>query len=157
MWSRLLHSYVPSCGPGWRVGNEANQTVHWKDHIVCSAPWPGLHALWPVSFVLLVHGIYRKQTATDGFLKIKCWLSLRDWQFTSSLPPDSRRWWINTAGSNGRGGICNAEAWGHNQCNHRAPNVASISRLMDSINKRPLVLYPLFSMYSFSAITIILT
>lgn len=46
-----------------------NQTVHWKDHMVCLTPLdPSLLALWPTSFVLLVRGIHWKQTATDDFL-----------------------------------------------------------------------------------------
>lgn len=61
-------------------------------------PRPCLHTLWPVCFVLLVHGIYRKQTATDGFLEIKCWLSPRLTIYLRFVP-DSRRRWINTVGS----------------------------------------------------------
>lgn len=102
-------------------------------------PSPGSHSLWPVSSVLRVHGIYRKQTATDGFLKIKCWLSATD-----NLPR-VRSWqqeMVNKhSGLRERGRHMHTEAWGHNQCNHHASNAASISRLMDSINKRPLVLY----------------
>lgn len=79
MWRQLLHCCV-SFTARQRMGNGANSSLK-RPHSVLD-PRPGLHALWPLSFVPLVRGIYRKQTATDGFLKIKCWLSSR----TDSLP-----------------------------------------------------------------------
>ena len=51
-----------------------------------------------------------------------------------------------------------AGASGHNRCNHRGSNVASISRLIDSINKRALLLLsPLFAVSSFGSTNKILT
>ncbi len=77
MWSQLLHCCVSfHCQADSGKWSKPNSSLK-RPHSVLD-PWPGLHALWPVSFVLLVHGIYRKQTATDGFLKIKCWLSTTD-------------------------------------------------------------------------------
>lgn len=94
------------CPPaaGQREGNGASQTVHCKDHTACLTLDPGLHALWPVSVVPLVHGICHKQTATDGFLKIKCWLSTTD-----SLPQvcSWQQEMVNKHGGlHKRGGIC---------------------------------------------------
>ena len=121
------------------VGNEASQTVHWKDHTVCLTFHParmlcGLSVRSSVSMAFT--GNKRPRMASSR-------LNVDSPRLTIYLEfaPDSRRWWINTVGSAKGARHMHAEAWGHNQCNHHASNAASISRLMDSINKRPLVLY----------------
>lgn len=68
--------------------------------------WHTLHALWPVSFVLLVHGIYPNKASRMNSL----WLNVdsRSPLLTLYLrsPPDSRRRWINMLFSI-RGGAIN--------------------------------------------------
>lgn len=139
MWGQLHHSYVSSLcqaeGGKWS-----------KDPIVClTLDLTGmLCGLW--AFVPLVHGIYRKQTSTDGFLKIKCWLSSTDnlpqvWSWQQEM--------VNKHGKlQKRGRHIHAKPWGHSLYKHHATNAASISELMDSINKRPLMLHPLFNIRS---------
>lgn len=137
------------------VGNEASQTVHWKDHTVSLTPHParmlcGLSVRSSVSMAFT--GNKRPRMASSR-------LNVDSPRLTIYLEfaPDSRRWWINTAGSVRGAAMCTP-------------------RLEDTTNAiiMPLMQHPsagwwiplikdlwccivVFSMYSFSATNIILT
>lgn len=125
---RLVVTCQAQCVRAGLLLSWTSWAIRWEDHMVRGRPLTppanfvalSLHFFsFFLFFVPLVGGIYPKQTSTDGYLEIKCWL------FSS----DSRRWWINTVSSIG-------------EATHCMLSLEDIHQrgLMDSINKGPLVL-----------------
>lgn len=100
MWGQLHHRCV-SFLCQWEYG--ASQAVHWKDHIVCLTLDPAcmLCGLSVLSLSSVAFTGNKPPRMASSRLNVDSpWLTI----YLKSAP-DSRRWWINTAGLHKRGGI----------------------------------------------------